>query len=82
MMINKLIRSKLKLEEARVPSSLHDYGNTSSASIPVSLVHQVRDAFMKPGTRFVFCGFGIGLSWASLLIETSADTYCSEIIEV
>ena len=81
MMINKLIRSKLKLEEARVPTSLHDYGNTSSASIPVSLVHQARDAFTKPGTRFIFCGFGIGLSWASLLIETSPDTYCSEIIE-
>ena len=81
-MINETIRKKLKIEPERVPVSLYDYGNTSSASIPVSMVHQHRDKFLSPGNKMLFCGFGIGLSWASLLMESMPNTYCSKVIEV
>lgn len=81
-MINDTIRRKLKRTLEQVPESLYDYGNTSSTSIPVTLIHRTRDQFMTPGTKFILCGFGIGLSWSTLLMETTPNTYCSTIFEV
>lgn len=81
-MINETIRKKLKLEKSRVPSSLYQFGNTSSASIPVSLVSEHRHIATSPGKKILFCGFGIGLSWASALVEQTESFYCSEIIEL
>ena len=34
MMMNKMIAKKLKLPDTKVPYSLQQFGNTSSASIP------------------------------------------------
>ena len=36
-MINETIRKKLGLPVEKVPSTLHDFGNTSGASIPVTM---------------------------------------------
>lgn len=81
-MINDTIRRKLKRTAEQVPESLYDYGNTSSTSIPMTVAYRTREQFTTPGTKFIFCGFGIGLSWATMLIETTPNTYCSTVIEV
>jgi len=81
-MINNTIRLKLKLPSEAVPESLYDYGNTSSTSIPITLSHRCADRLVQPGTKWVFCGFGIGLSWASLYMEAHGDVYCSPVLEV
>jgi 3-oxoacyl-[acyl-carrier-protein] synthase-3 len=81
-MINETIRRKLGLPPERVPESLQDFGNTSSASIPVTLGYRSRDRFIEAGSKWVFCGFGIGLSWASLLVESGPNTYCSPMLEL
>ena len=81
-MINETIRRKLNMSSDKVPESLFDYGNTSSASIPVTIVHRAREAFKQTGTKWIMCGFGIGLSWASIVVETAKNTYCSPVIEV
>jgi 3-oxoacyl-[acyl-carrier-protein] synthase-3 len=81
-MINETIRRKLGLPPERVPESLNDFGNTSSASIPVTLVHRSRDRFLEAGSKWALCGFGIGLSWATLLVESPPGVYCSRIIEL
>ncbi|MEE3466922.1 MAG: 3-oxoacyl-[acyl-carrier-protein] synthase III C-terminal domain-containing protein [Eubacterium sp.] len=48
---------------------LKDYGNTSSSSIPLALCVN-RDRLIESKTvRLVMCGFGIGLSWATLYAE-------------
>ena len=80
-MINETIRKKMKVEAERMPESLHDFGNTSSASIPVTLAYRHADYLRTPGKKLVMCGFGIGLSWASLAMVTPAGSYCSGIIE-
>ncbi len=81
-MINDTIRRKLGLSLEKVPESLHDFGNTSSASIPVTLGHRSRDRFLEAGSKWIFCGFGIGLSWATLMMESGPNTYCSQILEL
>jgi 3-oxoacyl-[acyl-carrier-protein] synthase-3 len=69
MKINNMIIKKLKLDETKVPSCMSHYGNTSSASIPLTIVTQLHDKLNNP-TKFVCCGFGVGLSWGTVAFET------------
>ncbi|MBS1617013.1 MAG: ketoacyl-ACP synthase III, partial [Bacteroidetes bacterium] len=80
---NKLIidcvRKKLKEPEEKFPTSLYDLGNTSSASIPVTLVSQ-RSSIATAGSMLL-SGFGVGLSWGSVILSLR-DTLITELIEV
>lgn len=69
MKINNMIIKKLKLDDAKVPSCMSHYGNTSSASIPLTIVTQLQGKLQNP-TKFVCCGFGVGLSWGTVAFET------------
>jgi 3-oxoacyl-[acyl-carrier-protein] synthase-3 len=79
--MNDLIRKKLKVPEEKVPYSLRDYGNTSSASIPLTIVVQLRDRLTSGKFSMVLSGFGVGLSWASAYIETNGIV-CPPLVEV
>lgn len=68
MKINNMIIKKLKLDDAKVPISISNYGNTSSASIPLTIVTQLRDKLSMP-TKLICCGFGVGLSWGTVAFE-------------
>lgn len=69
-MINETIRKKLRLPEEKVPTTLYDYGNTSSASIPLTMTVHAREALQEAGGRKVLMsGFGVGLSWASAILD-------------
>lgn len=72
------IRKKLKVPAEKVPYSLGEYGNTSSASIPLTIVAALREEAVNPHS-WVFSGFGVGLSWASAWLETE-KMICPEII--
>lgn len=67
--INNMIIKKLRLDDAKVPSCISHYGNTSSASIPLTIVTQLQGKLQNP-TKFVCCGFGVGLSWGTVAFET------------
>lgn len=60
------IRTRLKLDAARVPVALADCGNTVSSTIPMMLRPAVADAALR---RIVICGFGVGLAVATCLLE-------------
>jgi 3-oxoacyl-[acyl-carrier-protein] synthase-3 len=79
-MINDTIRKKLDLDEARVPSSLPDFGNTSGASIPVTITARIREQLDGKPAKLLLCGFGIGLSWGSCLVDV-ADAVFPPMIE-
>ena len=71
LFMNEKIRKKLKLEPEKVPYSLKDFGNTSCASIPLTMVTQCKQQLVAFKQRCIGCGFGIGLSWGSVLFETN-----------
>jgi 3-oxoacyl-[acyl-carrier-protein] synthase-3 len=73
----EMIRKKIKLESIQVPYSIIKYGNTSSASIPLTLSLLGNKARNK---KIAMCGFGIGLSIGSGYFET-ADVFVNELIE-
>lgn len=62
-MINDFIRKKLGYEAEKSLSTLENYGNTSSVSIPLTLASA--GAQLGAGARVLLSGFGVGLSWAS-----------------
>lgn len=64
--INDTIRMKLKLPVEKFPEILSDYGNTSSASIPMTMTARLKDKWNKKDAKLIMCGFGIGLSWSTL----------------
>lgn len=70
LMMNEMIRKKMKLESEKVPYSLEKYGNTSSASIPITMVTQLKNQLEKGKNRLLLCGFGVGLSWSTCYLET------------
>ncbi|MBK2105442.1 ketoacyl-ACP synthase III [Francisella philomiragia] len=59
------IRKRLKVNASKVIFDMYDYGNTVSSSIPIILEKELS----KNSNRFVISGFGVGLSWASAILE-------------
>jgi 3-oxoacyl-[acyl-carrier-protein] synthase-3 len=67
--IIEALAKKLDLPMERVAITLHDQGNTSSASIPLALDKAIRDGKIKRGDMLLLEGFGGGLAWGSALIQ-------------
>ncbi len=80
-LMNESIRKKLKLPVEKVPYTLADYGNTSSASIPLTIVARLREAVQTQSVRMVCAAFGVGLSWGSVALQTDAIV-CPPIVEI
>lgn len=79
-MINETIRKKLGLDSEKVPSTLRDFGNTSSASLPITMTVRLNKALEAAPRRLLLCGFGIGLSWGTCLLDI-ADAKFPDLIE-
>jgi len=80
-LMNESIRKKLKIEPEKVPYSLRHYGNTSSASIPLTIVTELADKLKDKQVPVVLSAFGVGLSWASCSL-TLNNLNCLPLIEI
>ena len=61
------LRERLEVDEQRLPLMLENFGNTVSSTLPI-LLHELRTGGrLRPGTRSLLVGFGVGLSWAGCL---------------
>lgn len=81
LIMNEKIRTKLKIESEKVPYSLSQYGNTSSASIPLTIVTKLKSEVAHDRKKILVCAFGVGLSWASALFDTE-NLLCVPVIEI
>ncbi|MGF6380067.1 3-oxoacyl-[acyl-carrier-protein] synthase III [Paraburkholderia atlantica] len=68
-MINETIRKKLGLPVEKVPSTLPDFGNTSGASLPVTMTARLHEVLGEGRHRLLLSGFGIGLSWGTVIMD-------------
>jgi 3-oxoacyl-[acyl-carrier-protein] synthase-3 len=66
-MINDTIQRKVGFNDHRALSSLKEYGNTSSVSIPLTLCAE--KLLFKGGEKIILSGFGVGLSWATCALN-------------
>jgi len=70
---------RLKYSLDKVPYCIDKYGNTSSASIPLTLASELKSSDIN-NKKIILCGFGAGLSWGTVLIKFS-QCHISSIIE-
>ena len=67
--IIEAVGERLKIPAERVFTNVADYGNTSSASIPLALYDARAQGRVAPGFRVLATGFGGGLTWGAALFR-------------
>lgn len=78
--MNDYLAKKLKLPKEKIPKSLSKFGNTSSVSIPLTIVSELQGR--TSGVKdWLLSGFGVGMSWATAVIRTK-DLQLYPILEV
>lgn len=69
--IIKAVGDALKLREEQVVLTVHKYGNTSGASIPMAINDIYEEGKLKKGELLLLDAFGGGLTWGSALVPFS-----------
>ena len=77
-LINKLIQKRLKIDDTHCPYNIHDFGNTSSTTIPLMIVNKLDKEI--GGKEIVACGFGTGLAWGAMYAEMKENLRIVELI--
>lgn len=78
--INSYIAKKMKLDLEKIPHTIEKYGNTSSVSVPLTIVSELKDNLTGPKT-LMLSAFGVGMTWATGIVSF-VDTRISDIVEV
>lgn len=63
--IVETIADKLRIPREKAPYSVYDYGNTVSSTLPILLA----DELQGTANTILICGFGVGLSWSSGILQ-------------
>jgi len=79
--IDEKIRKSLKFPAEKVPYCLEEYGNVTSASIPLTMVSRLAVPLQGGPCHFLACGFGVGLAWATMQFHTDT-VIVSQIAEI
>lgn len=78
--INSYLAKKLKLDTSRIPSTIAKYGNTSSVSVPLTIVDQLKDK-LDGHHELLLSAFGVGMTWATAIVPFE-NCRISDIVEV
>jgi 3-oxoacyl-[acyl-carrier-protein] synthase III len=62
-------RQRLEMPEEKMSKTINKYGNTSAASIPISIVEELEAGKIKDDDVIVMVGFGGGLTWGAIAIR-------------
>ncbi len=80
-MLEKL-RAKLKVPTEKLPMNIVErFGNSSSATIPITICHNIRDQLLKRASRICMGGFGVGLTWGTALMSLGPLDFC-DLVEM
>lgn len=69
MRIIEFVAGRMKISADKFYMNIENYGNTSSASIPLALNEIYEKGMIEKGDKLIMVGFGGGLSWGAALIE-------------
>jgi len=78
--INSYIAKKMKLDTTKIPHTIEKFGNTSSVSVPITIVSELKDQLTDRRT-VLMSAFGVGMSWATGIL-TFDGCRISEIVEI
>ena len=78
--INNYIAKKMKLDKTRIPWTIHKYGNTSSVSVPLTIVSELKNE-MSGYKKLMLSAFGVGMAWSTAIVPF-VDCHISDIVEI
>ena len=78
--INSYIAKKMKLDTTKIPATIHKFGNTSSVSVPLTIVSELKDK-LEGKKQLMLSAFGVGLTWATAIVPF-VDCKISDIVEL
>jgi 3-oxoacyl-[acyl-carrier-protein] synthase-3 len=74
------LRKKIGAERSTVPVEVEKYGNTGSASIPITMCEHYFNKDINLSSA-VLAGFGVGLSWGAVLLSLK-NTVFTKVYEI
>jgi len=78
-MLEKLA-DQMKIPYEKMPSNVVEhYGNSSGVTIPIAIAHNLRQKLLTASIRACLAGFGVGLTWASMLLPLGPLDFCDLI---
>lgn len=78
--INSYIMKKMKLDANKIPSTIAKFGNTSSVSVPLTIVSELQGK-LNGQKQVLLSAFGVGMTWATGIVPF-VDCKISDIVEV
>jgi 3-oxoacyl-[acyl-carrier-protein] synthase-3 len=78
-MLQKLAE-KMKVPHAKMPSNIVEhFGNSSGVTIPLAIAFNLREKLLSVSIRACLAGFGVGLTWSSMLLRLGPLEFCEMI---
>ena len=65
-----MLQERMGLDPQRLPIVLRDYGNTVSATIPISIHEMRKQGRIQSDSNVMLVGFGVGWSWAGCIWDS------------
>ena len=69
LIVDRIVK-KLKLNEAKVPYNLQEFGNLGGASIPMLMATTIGEALRTRPLTLLCSSFGLGLTWGTMVLKT------------
>ncbi len=69
MRIIEGLGKKMRIDADKVVVNIHEYGNTSAASVPMAFDHALQDGKIKKGDLVMMTAFGAGLTSGAMLLR-------------
>lgn len=78
--INSYLAKKLKLDTSKMPATISKFGNTSSVSVPLTIIDQLQDK-LNDNATLLLSAFGVGMTWATAIVPFHG-CHISDIVEL
>ena len=78
--INSYIMKKMKLDAKKIPTTRAKFGNTSSVSVPLTIVSELQEKLVGK-KEVLMSAFGVGMTWATGIVPF-VDCRISDMVEV
>ena len=71
LFLNAKVAKKVGVPDEKAPHNIEEFGNSSSATLPLLMVTRLKERFAETPLKCIGCAFGVGLSWGSVYFETN-----------
>lgn len=67
------IANECSIDTEKILTSYEEYGNTSTATLPITICHNANQIKEKKRVRLMLSGFGVGLAWSNVYIAIDTE---------